>query len=129
MTAHLLDTHVLLWAAQDSASLSADARDILGNPKHDILISVASIWEVVIKSGLGRRDFAVDPVRLRERAIRAGFGELPIRAPHVLEVGALPMVHSDPFDRILLAQARVEELILLSSDQKVLQYGNPAQSV
>ena len=129
MTAYLLDTHVLLWAAQDSPALSAAARDILGNPKHDILISVANIWEVVIKSGLGRDDFAVDSVRLREQAIRAGFGELPIRAPHVLEVRALPQVHADPFDRILLAQARVEQLTLLTSDQKVLQYGDPAHSV
>ena len=129
MTAYLLDTHVLLWVAQDSPSLSAGARDILGNSKHDILISVANIWEVVIKSGLGRRDFAVDPVRLREQAIRAGFGELPIRAQHVLEVRGLPQVHSDPFDRILLAQARVEELILLTSDQKLLEYGSPARRV
>ena len=129
MTAYLLDTHVLLWAAQDSPALSAAARDILGNPKHDVLISVANIWEVVIKSGLGRGDFAVDSVRLREQAIRAGFGELPIRAPHVLEIRALPQVHTDPFDRILLAQARVEQLTLLTSDQKVLQYGDPAHSV
>jgi len=129
LTAYLLDTHLLLRAAQDSPSLSAGARDILGSTKHDILISVASIWEVVLKNGLGRRDFAVDPVRLREQAIRAGFGELPIRSPHVLEVSSLPQVHSDPFDRILLAQARVEQLTLLTSDQKVLQYGDPAQSV
>ena len=129
MTNYLLDTHVLLWVAQDSPSLTAGAREIITDHKHDILISVANIWEVVIKSGLGRRDFAVDPVRLRERAIRAGFGELPIRAPHVLNVSALPQVYSDPFDRILLAQARVEQLSQLTSDQKVLQYGNPAQSV
>ena len=129
MTAYLLDTHVLLWVAQDSPRLSAVARDILANPKHDILISAANVWEVVIKSGLGRGDFVVDPVRLRERAIRAGFGELPIRAPHVLEIGALPMVHSDPFDRILLAQARVEQLVLLTNDEKVLQYGHPAKAV
>lgn len=124
-----MDTHVLLWAAQDSASLSARARVILGHPKYDILISVANIWEVVIKSGLGRSDFAVDAVRLREQAIRAGFGELPIRASHVLELSGLPVRRCDPFDRILLAQARVEQLILLTSDQKVLQYGDPAQSV
>ena len=129
MTTYLLDTHVLLWTALDSPSLSAEARGIIADPTGDILFSVASIWEVVLKNGLGRRDFAVDPVRLREQAIRAGFGELPIRSPHVLEVSSLPQVHSDPFDRILLAQARVEQLTLLTSDQKVLQYGDPAQSV
>ena len=90
MTAYLLDTHVLLWAAQNSPLMGTQARDIITNPANDVLISVASIWEVVIKNGLGRRDFSVDPVRLREQALHAGFGEIPVRAPHVLEVGALP---------------------------------------
>ncbi len=129
MTAYLLDTHVLLWAAQDSPSLSAAAHEILSNPANDILISVANIWEVVIKSGLGRSDFLVNPIRLREQALRAGFGELPIRAPHVLEVSALPQGHADPFDLILLAQARIEQVTLLTSDQKVLDYAEPAQAV
>ena len=64
----------------------------------------------------------------REQALRVGFGELPVRAPHVLEVGALPSLHSDPFDRIL-AQARIEQLVLLTNDQKLLEYGSPAQGV
>ena len=105
------------------------ARDIITNSANDILISIASIWEVVIKNGLGRRDFNVDPVRLREKALHAGFGELPVRGPHVLEVGALPSLHSDPFDRILLAQARIEQLVLLTNDLKLLEYGSPAQGV
>lgn len=129
MTTYLLDTHVLLWVAQDSPLLSDRAREIIGNPANDILISVANIWEVVIKSGLGRTDFTVNPVQLREQALRAGFGELPIRAGHVLEVGALPRVHTDPFDRILLAQARIEQFTLLTADQRVLNYGTPAQAV
>ena len=128
MTAYLLDTRVLLWAAQDSPSLSAAAREIISNPANDILIS-ANTWEVVIKSGLSRRGFAVDATRLREQALRARFGELPIRAPHVLEASALPHVHADPFDRILVAQARVEQVTLLTSDSKVLDYGEPAQAV
>ena len=109
--------------------MSGKAREILANPTNDILISAASLWEVVIKGGLGRADFSVDPVRLRGGALRAGYGELPIRAPHVLEVSALTPIHADPFDRILLAQARVEQLTLLTRDQKVLQYGSPAQAV
>ena len=129
MTAYLVDTHVLLWAAGDSPNLGGDAREILLNPANDIVISVVSLWEVVIKNGLGRTDFSVDPVRLRERALQAGYGELPIRAPHVLELGLLPLVHSDPFDRMLLAQARVEQLTLLTRDQKVLQYGGPSRAV
>jgi PIN domain nuclease of toxin-antitoxin system len=129
LTAYLLDTHVLLWAAQNSPSMGPEARDIITNPANDILISVATIWEVVIKNGLGRKDFSVDPVRLREQALHAGFDELPVRAPHVLEVDALPPLHSDPFDRILLAQARIDQLVLLTNDQKLLEYGSPAQRV
>lgn len=124
-----MDTHVLLWAAQDSPSLSAEAREIIDDRANNVLMSVASFWELVIKNGLGRADFRVDAARLRERAIRAGLGELPIRATHVLDVGELPPVHADPFDRILLAQARVEDLILLTSDHKVLEYGSPARRV
>lgn len=124
-----MDTHVLLWAAQDSPSLSAEAREIIDDRANNVLMSVASFWELVIKNGLGRADFRVDAARLRERALRAGLGELPIRATHVLDVGELPPVHADPFDRILLAQARVEDLILLTSDHKVLEYGSPARRV
>ena len=109
--------------------MGTQARDIITNPANDILISVASIWEVVIKKGLGRPDFSVDPVRLREQTLHAGFSELPVRAPHVLEVGALTSLHSDPFDRILLAQARIEQMVLLTNDQKLLEYGSPAQGV
>ncbi len=129
MTTYLLDTHVLLWTALDSPSLGADTRSIIGNADNEIIFSVANIWEIVIKNGLGRSDFRVDAARLRERALIAGFGELPIRAPHVLEVRALPSIHSDPFDRILLAQARIEGATLLTGDQKVLAYGSPARRI
>jgi len=129
VTTYLLDTHILLWIAADSPSLRAEARGIISNPANDIMFSVASIWEIVIKSGLGRPDFRVDAARLRERSVSAGFGELPIRAPHVLEVSALSPIHSDPFDRILLAQARIEDVTLLTDDEKLLAYGSPARRV
>lgn len=123
---YLLDTHVLLWAAQDSPRLPATARTILTDPAQDVAFSVASIWEVVIKSGLGRIDFVVDARRLREGAIRAGLGEIPIRSHHVLGVSELPHRHRDPFDRLLLAQARIEARQLLTADPTVLAYGDPA---
>jgi PIN domain nuclease of toxin-antitoxin system len=129
LTGYLLDTHVLLWAAQDSPSLSAEARKIIDDRANDVLMSVASLWELIIKNGLGRADFRVDPARLWDRALSAGLGELPIRATHVLAVGELPAEHADPFDRILLAQAGVEELTLLTSDHKLLEYGSPARRV
>ncbi len=122
----LLDTQVLLWAAQDSPRLSDRSRAILTDPDEDIAFSAASIWEIVIKSGLGRGDFMVDPSQLREAAIRAGLGEIAIRSPHVLGVTALPPRHRDPFDRLLLAQAQVEGRQLLTADTEVLAYGPPA---
>jgi PIN domain nuclease of toxin-antitoxin system len=129
LTTYLLDTHVLLWTALDSPSLSPEARGIIADPAGDVLFSVASILEIVIKSGLGRQDFLVDAARLRQRAVNAGFGELPIRAPHVLAVGELPSIHSDPFDRILLAQARIEGFTFLTGDEKLVQYGSPVRRV
>jgi PIN domain nuclease of toxin-antitoxin system len=122
----LLDTQVLLWAAQDSPRLSGWARAILTDPAEDIAFSIASIWEIVIKSELGRADFVVDPARLRENAVRAGLGEIAIRSAHVLGVAGLPPRHRDPFDRLLLAQAHLEGRQLLTADPVVLAYGAPA---
>jgi len=126
VTVYLLDTHVLLWSAQGSDRLSHETRRLLLDPTVDVVFSVVSVWEIVVKSSLGRTDFAVDPDALRAGALRAGFGELPIRGNHVLDVARLPPLHQDPFDRILLAQARVENLRLLTADRRVLAYGEPA---
>jgi PIN domain nuclease of toxin-antitoxin system len=124
--AYLLDTHLLLWAAQDSPKLSATSRALLTSDREQVYFSVANIWEVVIKSGLGRSNFRVDAERLRSAALLAGYDELPIRGAHVLAVDDLPGLHGDPFDRILLAQAGVEQLQLLTVDRAVLAYGRPA---
>ena len=123
MTPYLLDTHVLLWVAQGSPMLSERMRGIVGDPRNDLWFSVVSIWEVVIKSGLDRADFLVDPAKLRDRALLAGYRELPVRGSHVLGVAELPPLHGDPFDRLLIAQARIENLDLLTVDTTVLRYG------
>jgi PIN domain nuclease of toxin-antitoxin system len=123
---YLLDTHILLWTAQDSPKLSAPWRVLLEAGKEQVYFSVANIWEIVIKSGLRRGDFRVDAERLRSAALFAGYDELPIRGAHVLAVNDLPGLHADPFDRILLAQAAVEQLQLLTVDRSVLAYGRPA---
>jgi len=118
----LLDTHVLLWAAGEPGRLKPQARDLLRDPATELVFSTASIWEVVIKSSLGRRDFRVDPQLLRDGLLRNGYRELAIRSDHALAVGHLPPIHNDPFDRILIAQAHVENITLLPMDEKLAGY-------
>ncbi len=121
----LLDTHVLLWAAGAPERIPERTRVLLESESNELVFSSASIWEVVIKRGLGREDFRVDPERLRRLLVAHGYVELPVTSDHALGVIALPRLHNDPFDRILLAQARAEELHLLTADRKLLRYGSP----
>lgn len=114
----LLDTRVLLWVAMDSPRLSTDARSVI--LETEARFSAASIWEVVIKSGLGREDFVVDVEELRHGLLRNGFAELPVTGAHALEVARLPEMHRNPFDRILLAQARWEGMSLGSVDTRLI---------
>jgi PIN domain nuclease of toxin-antitoxin system len=118
----LLDTHLLLWAAMDSARLPPLARAMIEDAGNEILFSAASIWEVAIKHGLGRADFAVDPRRLRRGLLDAGYVELPISSAHAAAVDGLPEIHKDPFDRLLVAQSMVEDLALVTSDPMVRRY-------
>jgi PIN domain nuclease of toxin-antitoxin system len=116
----LLDTHILLWAAAGSPRLPAAARQLLDDPRTEPWFSAASIWEVVIKSSLGRTDFTADPLQLRRGLLRHGYAELPITGRHALAVADLPTMHSDPFDRMLLAQARSEMVPLASADSQLM---------
>ena len=125
----LLDTHLLLWAAGEPDRLSARARTLMEDPGNDLVFSVASLWEITIKTGLGRADFQVDPHLLRRGLIENGYEELPITSQHALAVGQLPDVHRDPFDRILVAQATVEGLLLLTHDPLVKAYPGPIEAV
>ena len=118
----LLDTHILLWAADDSPALSAEARDLIQDTDNTLYFSVASLWEIVIKKALGREDFQIDARVLRRNLLDAGFEELSIEAPHALEVAQLPPLHKDPFDRILIGQAMVEGIVLLTHDTNIKQY-------
>lgn len=125
----LLDTHLLLWVAADSPRLSAELRGWLEDPQHSFSFSAASLWEIVIKAGLGRRDFAVDPARLRRGLLTNDYSELAVSGEHALTVSSLPPLHRDPFDRILLAQARCEGLTLLTVDRQLAEYGSPARLI
>jgi PIN domain nuclease of toxin-antitoxin system len=122
----LLDTHVLLWAAGDPSKLSRKTRALLSAADNALLFSVASLWEITIKRQLGRADFRVDPRLLRRGLLDNGYGEIVIASAHVVAIDSLPDIHRDPFDRLLIAQARVEGVALLTSDNMVLRYGEPS---
>ena len=121
----LLDTHLLLWAAAGDAKLPEDVIQRLNDENTRPLFSAASIWEVVIKSGLGRKDFNVDAAMLRRGLLDNGYQELPITSAHTLAVGRLPDLHRDPFDRILAAQANEEGVELLTADKRLAEYPGP----
>lgn len=125
----LVDTLLVLWAAYEPERLSPTARARLTDEENRLHVSAASIWEVVIKAGLGRPDFLVDPAALRLGLARNGWAELPVRTSHALEVAKLPLHHSDPFDRILVAQARWEGWSLLTADRALGRYGPPVELV
>jgi PIN domain nuclease of toxin-antitoxin system len=125
----LLDTHLLLWAAGHPDRLSAEARSLIGNPDNELLFSAASLWEVVIKRGLGRDDFKVDGRVLRRGLLDNGYSELPIVSDHVVAIESLPTIHKDPFDRVLVAQATVEGITLLTIDPLVAKYPGPIRTV
>ncbi|MEQ8815392.1 MAG: type II toxin-antitoxin system VapC family toxin [Thalassobaculum sp.] len=123
----LLDTHVLLWAAGEPDRLPTEARALLLDPANEPLFSVASLWEVAIKSGLGRADFRVDPGLLRRGLRDNGYEEVPILGTHAVQVVALPAIHRDPFDRMLVAQALVEAVTLLTVDAVLARYPGPVR--
>jgi PIN domain nuclease of toxin-antitoxin system len=131
----LLDTHLLLWSAgwpvEDGqrSPLSAEAIALIGDPQNAPIFSVASLWEVAIKSALGRPDFRVDPRTLRRGLIDNGYAELPISGDHAMAVAGLPPLHRDPFDRLLVAQSMVEGILLLTADPVVARYPGPIRRV
>ncbi|GAB3630029.1 twitching motility protein PilT [Pandoraea terrae] len=118
----LLDTHLLIWAAEDNPALPGAARELIEDTDNTLYFSVASIWEIVIKSALGRDDFQVDARVLRRGLLDAGYEELSIESQHAFEGGTLPPLHKDPFDRILVGQAIAEGIVLLTHDDLIRQY-------
>ncbi len=125
----LLDTHLLLWAAGEPNRLSMDARTLIEAPQNELFFSAASLWEIIIKSGLGRDDFEVDSRLLRRGLLDNGYSELPIGSEHVVAIDGLPSIHKDPFDRMLVAQATVEGITLLTADSVVAQYPGPVRRI
>jgi PIN domain nuclease of toxin-antitoxin system len=125
----LLDTHLLLWAAGEPDRLSTVARRLIKDAGNELMFSAASFWEIAIKRGLGRDDFQVDPRLLRRGLLDNSYSELLIGSDHALAIDGLPRLHKDPFDRILVAQAMVEGITLLTVDPLVAQYAGPVRRV
>lgn len=116
----LLDTHLLLWALSSPSKLSKRARQRIDSS--EVFASAASIWEISIKCALGKLE--ADPAEVLAGIEPAGFNHLPIVGDHAAEVVKLPPIHKDPFDRLLVAQARVEPMILLTDDEVLGGYGD-----
>lgn len=116
----LADTHVLLWWLGNMADLGTQARAVIAEPANVFYVSVASIWEVAIKRALGKLEA---PEGLTAVLEEEGFAALPIEAAHAEHAGGLPLLHRDPFDRMLVAQARLEDLTLVSADVHLRRYG------
>jgi PIN domain nuclease of toxin-antitoxin system len=125
----LLDTHLLLWAVAEPKKLSAPTRRMIENPRNQPMFSAASLWEIAIKNQIGRKNFRVEPRTLRRGLLDNGYLELPITGEHAVATDTLPSLHKDPFDRLLVAQAQVEGILLLTADQQVAQYPGPVRKV
>jgi PIN domain nuclease of toxin-antitoxin system len=125
----LLDTHVLLWALAQPHRLDAETRATIESGATEVLFSAASIWEIAIKAGLRRTDFAVKPAEIARTAVDIGFVELVIRSDAAALVGELPLYHRDPFDRVLVAQAIVEPATLYTADDRLTRYSELVRRV
>ena len=125
----LLDTHILLWTIAESRRLSAEARDLIGDPGSEITFSVVTLWEVAIKTARRRGDFHIDVGSLRRQLLDNRFAEVAVTGAHAVALAALPPVHKDPFDRMLVAQALAEGVTLLTADATVARYPGPIRLV
>ena len=125
----LLDTHLLLWAVATPEKLPAAAYAAIGDEQNSLFFSAASLWEVAIKSSYQRADFTVDVVDLYQQLVAHAWVEVPVLSVHSFAVVHLPHLHKDPFDRLLLAQAMREDLILLTADATLSAYPGPIMKV
>ncbi|MEK7573686.1 MAG: type II toxin-antitoxin system VapC family toxin [Patescibacteria group bacterium] len=118
----LVDTHIFIWSLNSSRKLSNKAQKILKDPDNNIYVSTASLWEISIKNTAGKLSLKTT---LAEMVSLSGFEVIPIMLSHVLQIGKLPLYHKDPFDRMLIAQAKAEKLNLITTDQKIKKYDIP----
>ena len=120
---YLVDTHLLIWAAEKSPKLSPLAVEILTSEDSYLWVSAVSLWEIALKRSMPRENFNYDVAQFRAGLLATGYVELPVEGRHVLVLSGLPMLHTDPFDRLLIAQAMSEGMLLLTAVQKLREYG------
>jgi PIN domain nuclease of toxin-antitoxin system len=125
----LLDTHFIIWLPIGGRGISRTASALLNNSANEFLFSVASLWEIALKRAHYRGDFAFDPREIRRQMLENGYDELPVKGQHVIAVDSLAPIHRDPFDRLLIAQAMVEGITLLTVDATVARYPGPIRKV
>jgi PIN domain nuclease of toxin-antitoxin system len=125
----LLDTHLLVWSAWTPKKISTVARTLINSRDNELYFSAANMWEIAIKQGLGRGDFQVDIRFMRRGLLDNGYNELSVTSDHAIATRTLPGIHKDPFDRILIAQAIVEGLTLLTADATVARYPGPIRKI
>ncbi len=125
----LLDTHLLLWVAGRSDLVSAHARSIIEDRSNRLVFSAVSICEIAIKRSLNKPGFLTDPEFMRRELIEVGYEDLPVTSSHAIALAGLPWIHKDPFDRLLVAQATVEGITLLTADATILRYPGPIRRV
>jgi PIN domain nuclease of toxin-antitoxin system len=125
----LLDTHLLLWASEDSPRLPVLAASMIADPENELIFSVASIWEISIKHAKGLESFHARAGTVWEGLLENGYAELAVLGNHAVAAGNLPPIHKDPFDRILIAQAMVEGIIFLTADKVIAKYPGPIRKV
>lgn len=122
MSRFLVDTQLLLWNVYGSRKLPARVARLFRDGRHQFFYSAASLWEIAIKAARGREDFVADTAAIRDTLEANGFHELPVAAQHAVALASLPPIHSDPFDRMLVAQAIVEPMALITSDARLSAY-------
>jgi PIN domain nuclease of toxin-antitoxin system len=116
----LIDTHLLLWWLGKAPSLSEPARRLISEPENTVFVSAVTLWEIWLKESLGKLRLPVD---FDTRMAAESFESLPLSAKHARQVALLPWHHRDPFDRMLVAQAQAEDLMLLTADNRLTPYG------
>jgi PIN domain nuclease of toxin-antitoxin system len=121
----LLDTHLLIWAMGSPQRLPRGLTDMLKDSAHNLLCSVASLWDLVIKQAHNCAAFNVQPKGLCRALLEEGWHELTVQSSHVLALGGRPPLHQNPFDRLLLAEANAEAVHLIKADQPLAQYTGP----